>query len=312
MKIFAKHPIAAGFTACRWTFVRFFIIAVLLTAATLKAWQLATEPVLGEVLLHSRLLNVLIVEFEIFFSFWLIAGLLPKLTWLASIVLFSVFTIVSLFKAVTGETSCGCFGNVTVNPWITTVFDITVVGLLLFVKPVGVIFNIKDFCYELVGLRKRGRIVVVTMIWLIVAIPITYTMIAVEKNDIDGLGYEFVGADSKKMVVLKPENWVGNKFPLLPYIESIDIREVLKSGEHTVVLFHNDCPNCVNLINRLNSEQSRRIVCIEIPSLENESSSASRVYVFTKLTTNRIWIVETPLCISLFDGIVTAISGDCK
>ncbi|MDR3108275.1 MAG: hypothetical protein LBU65_01130 [Planctomycetaceae bacterium] len=155
MKIFAKHPIAAGFTACRWTFVRFFIIAVLLTAATLKAWQLATEPVLGEVLLHSRLLNVLVVEFEIFFSFWLITGLLPKLTRLASIVLFLIFALMSLLKAVTGETSCGCFGAVTVNPWITSVFDITVVGLLLFVKPVGIVFNIKNFYCEIVGLRQR-------------------------------------------------------------------------------------------------------------------------------------------------------------
>ncbi|MDR3110052.1 MAG: hypothetical protein LBU65_10275, partial [Planctomycetaceae bacterium] len=135
MKIFAKHPIAAGFTACRWTFVRFFIIAVLLTAATFKAWQLATVSVLGEGLLHSRLLNVLVVEFEIFFSFWLITGLLPKLTWLASIVLFSAFTIVSLLKAVTGETSCGCFGNVTVNPWITALFDLCVVGLLGMSRP---------------------------------------------------------------------------------------------------------------------------------------------------------------------------------
>jgi hypothetical protein len=99
-----------------WLLCRLFVGSVLLLAAGLKSHQLINTPILGEGVLHARWFNILIVEFEIFFSLWLFFGQVPNLTCLASITLFSVFTAVSFYKAISGETSCGCFGNVTVNP----------------------------------------------------------------------------------------------------------------------------------------------------------------------------------------------------
>ncbi|GHT23043.1 hypothetical protein FACS189419_06450 [Planctomycetales bacterium] len=64
-----------------------------------------------------------------FFGIWLLFGLLPKLTWLATTALFLLFALVSFYKAISGETSCGCFGNVTVNSWFTMTFDIFIVFL---------------------------------------------------------------------------------------------------------------------------------------------------------------------------------------
>jgi hypothetical protein len=114
---------------------RFVVAGILLLAAGLKAWQFATVPTLGEGLLHARWFNILVVEFELFFGIWLIVGMLPKLTWLATIGCFSVFALVSLCKALSGEASCGCFGTVTVNPWITAVADIVIIGFLLRFRP---------------------------------------------------------------------------------------------------------------------------------------------------------------------------------
>ncbi|MDO5554492.1 MAG: hypothetical protein Q4G68_12100 [Planctomycetia bacterium] len=107
------------------------IAVLLLFAAGMKAWQLATVPLLGEGLLHARWFNIAVVEFEIAFACWLLMGLLPKLTRWATIALFTTFAGVSLYKAVSGEASCGCFGAVTVNPWWTMGLDVVVVGIFV-------------------------------------------------------------------------------------------------------------------------------------------------------------------------------------
>jgi len=114
----------------RWTVLRFVIATVLLTAASMKAYQLATEPSLGEGLLNARWFNILVVEFELFLGIWLIIGILPRLSWLVTVGCFSVFALVSFYRALSGEVSCGCFGAVTVNPWITAVFNVGVIGCL--------------------------------------------------------------------------------------------------------------------------------------------------------------------------------------
>ena len=76
--------------------LRIGIALILLTAAVLKAHQLATVPSLGEGLFHARWFNVLVVQFELFLGIWLIFGKLPKLTWLVTIGCFAVFASVSV------------------------------------------------------------------------------------------------------------------------------------------------------------------------------------------------------------------------
>ena len=96
----AEHEIERAVSAtsyCGWSILRFVIAAILLTAAFLKAHQLATVPSLGEGLLHARWFNILVVEFELLLGIWLIIGLFPRLTWLITIGCFSVFALVSLY-----------------------------------------------------------------------------------------------------------------------------------------------------------------------------------------------------------------------
>ena len=61
--------------------LRLFLALLLLTAAGLKAHQLATGPLLGPGLLESRWFLVAVVEFELFFGLWLISGLFSFATW---------------------------------------------------------------------------------------------------------------------------------------------------------------------------------------------------------------------------------------
>ncbi|MBQ1455270.1 MAG: hypothetical protein IIZ25_05420 [Thermoguttaceae bacterium] len=44
----------------------------------------------------------------------------------ATVCLFTVFAAVSFYKAITGEASCGCFGEVKVHPLLTTILDVAI------------------------------------------------------------------------------------------------------------------------------------------------------------------------------------------
>ncbi|MDR2643810.1 MAG: hypothetical protein LBC74_13570, partial [Planctomycetaceae bacterium] len=68
-----------------WKVIRLIVATIILVAAVLKAHQLATTPSLGDGLLHARWFNIFVVEFELFFGVWLILGMLPKLTLLATV-----------------------------------------------------------------------------------------------------------------------------------------------------------------------------------------------------------------------------------
>jgi hypothetical protein len=123
-----------------FTQFRFVVAGILLLAAGLKAYQLATAPlppvVQGSVFtpllewLNDRYLLMAVVVGEILFGLVLIAGLWRQWTWFLSLIGFSAFALISAMKGLSGEASCGCFGTVTVNPWITAGLDLGIVVCL--------------------------------------------------------------------------------------------------------------------------------------------------------------------------------------
>ncbi len=125
--------------ARRWTpydAVRVALGLLLLVAAALKAHQLATEPVIAPGILNSLWFLTAVVELELFFGLWLVAGLYPRQTWAVAVACFALFAGVSLFKGLSGAATCGCFGRVPVNPWWTLILDAAAVSALLFARPV--------------------------------------------------------------------------------------------------------------------------------------------------------------------------------
>ncbi|GHT23051.1 hypothetical protein FACS189419_06470 [Planctomycetales bacterium] len=161
--------------------MRYIAAAIILTAALLKAHQLATVLILGEGFLHHRGFNLFVVEFELFFGIWLLFGLLPKLTWLATTALFLLFALVSFYKAISGEASCGCFGNVTVNPWFTTVFDLLIIGLLSVFHPLNMSFQMKEAVSEIAAVLKPQKLYLPAAVWLLVAVPVSLAMLENDK-----------------------------------------------------------------------------------------------------------------------------------
>lgn len=282
-----------------WSILRIFIGLVILTAAFMKSWQLATTPSLGEGLLHARWFNVFVVEFEILFGVWLLAGLMPKLTWLASVGCFLIFASVSAYKGISGESSCGCFGAVTVPPVWTLTLDMILIGLLIVFRPRGIVFQWKLLLDELLELKRFKRVGVIAVVWLLLAVPATYAMMSVEKNDLVELGTEFIGADGKKTILLEPDKWIGKKLPLLPYIEPAEIREKLNTGKYCVLLVRQNCEDCKKFIREHKIRLPLIITLIEskTPSADDETNQG------ISLKGEPNWIVPTPCFIEVDNNL---------
>jgi hypothetical protein len=299
---------------------------VLLVAAGLKCHQLATEPILEKTWLDARWLLMLTVEFELFFGIWLLSNNLPRLTWLAALGCFSTFTCISLWKALSGYASCGCFGTVHVNPWYTSTLDFSFVISLLIWRPRFLLSPASEgrakgesrWCRGLF-LGIFGRAIVVLFTWLAIGLPAAYAMGHYADTILSNVG-TIVG--DGKIVVLEPEKWGGKRFPLLPYIEDAPnqmrtderpLRERLTEGEWLVMLYHHDCPKCQAAVQDLPKAAQaagvQQIALIAMPPDENRDEVASRLQNSMKgrLDSNRNWFAETPIIVTLQDAKILGV-----
>ncbi len=103
---------------------------VLLAAAALKAYQLATAPVVENGLFTSRWFLIGLIEFELALGLVLALGLYPRAAGRVALACFAGFGAVSLHQALAGKASCGCLGKIDLRPGYTFLFDLSAVAAL--------------------------------------------------------------------------------------------------------------------------------------------------------------------------------------
>ena len=302
--------------------LRLVMALVLLAAAGLKAHQLATESILGSGLMESRWFLIGVVEFELLFALWLLSSLLPSpfgrgaggegsfqqggaggegfLTWLTSLVLFSALACVSLYKALSGHATCGCFGTIEVNPWYALTLDAAIVVSLLVFRP-------PTICVPGVfPVQFSTRAGLVCLIWLVFGGYAGFRASVAETAALSDAG-EIIGEGD--VVVLEPEKWVGKRFPLIEYM---DIRADVREGEWAVLLYHHNCPKCLETIEELPRIAQRlggaRAAAIEVPPISGGVLTTKPGVVLGRLSDSVAWRVMTPVLVSLQNGIVVGSS----
>lgn len=78
------------------------------------------------------------IPLEFALGVWMVSGLFRKAAWIAGTLAYLGFVFVTVFKVITGAESCGCFGQIHVNPWITLLaVDIPFFLLLAIFRPKG-------------------------------------------------------------------------------------------------------------------------------------------------------------------------------
>ncbi len=118
-----------------WDVVRILLGLVLLSAACLKSYSLLTEPsvALDQASLRSWLVPATIME--VFIASWLLSGKVPLGSWFAAVSCFGCFVLVAVSDALSGKSSCACWGRVSMNPWVMVAMDGAAIVALLWFPP---------------------------------------------------------------------------------------------------------------------------------------------------------------------------------
>ena len=285
-----------------WVLVGLF----LLLAALLKAYQLSTAPTAEDSVLTSRWFLAIIVEFEVVLGLLLILDVAPRVTRWLSLATFAVFAAVSGYKALSGEVSCGCFGQLEVNPWWTLVVDVACFVAIMTVRPRSVRGAISERFWA------SRRSVAFVLVAVLLAAPIGVAIFSFEPGRIIETG-KLVGEPG--LIVLEPETWLGNEFPLAGYI---DIGDELVQGSWIIVLYHQDCPKCQEAIAEYErrarrageSQEGQRIALVELPpyGVDERTGSANELLRYGRLTDTKTWFASTPCEIQISNGLTQSVS----
>jgi len=280
--------------------VRVFLAAVLLVAAGMKAYEIATAPLLETNLFRTRWFSIGLVEVEFGLGLWLLVGAWPRPAWRLAIACFSTFALVSLKHGVDGHSSCACFGQLPVNTWLVSLFDLSAVAALCIARPTAASAR-----------RGRGpRVAAAFCVFLGLAVPAGAFMAAYHAARLAQDGDIVTGADNA--VVVEPTDWLGRRFPVLRHI---DIGDELARGQWTLVFYHHDCADCRAAIARLESWLDgdqilrRRIALVEVPPFGELPASLSvevARHTRARLGTDHDWFVATPMAAVLEDGRLVA------
>jgi hypothetical protein len=287
--------------------VRVLLGLLLLAAAGMKGYSLATGPVAEQDLLTSRWFLIIGVEVEFVLGVLLLIGLWKRPMWFAALLCFSLFTFLAAYKIYRGESSCGCFGRVSVDPRYILTLDILAILALAAFRPLPRAHHNHDW-------KKIGLIGVFL---LSLGIMSGWTMGTYKPTVVEANG-DLIGQGS--LIVLEPEKWIGKNLPLFDFI---DIGDELKKGEWIVVFYHADCHTCQEAVpkyQRLARElaganSKKRIAFVEMPPFARPSQNLmdSRIPAsYGTLSATKEWFTTTPLAMTLAEGKVSAIAEGTK
>jgi len=277
---------------------------VLLVAATAKSYQAVLEPYslgLGGFYAYlpysySKTIVYLSIAIEFASAIWLISGVcLRACQWLAFCLFFG-FSLMAVVLALGKESSCGCFGYLSVNPWLTFILDL--VFALIFL---GIRITCKGRAVRAVAYKRFFATAV--------AVALISALLAV-----NSLGQQLrqsrLGSAWGRHALIDTSSWDGKVFPLAQFID--DVSTVMR-GENTVVLFRNNCRACLAKLDsyEVRRRQGESLFLLSIPPHGDGSKlsgdfQTSNVLPILYLSDNHRWYATTPSEIYLRNGVVVS------
>lgn len=286
---------------------------LLLVAAALKAWQFITSPVPAAPSVLPPRLYPALISAELFLGLWLVCGLFPSLARRVAIGAFAVFAAYTAYEGFLGRNSCGCFGKVAVNPWVTLVIDTTVVLLLLFMAKPAALLQTQ---------RKSGPAVA-----LLIAVGVAAgAAAAVLHPKPVAIGHGLISDNHGRLVILEPGRWVGHRLPVLndivAQVGNMPLASTLGTGRWVVLMYHASCGECERTIPtyqraaQKSQESGRplRMAFVRVASNIDKSASPVRAcsgkMVWGILNTSHQWFATTPVAVEMENGKVTKAAAD--
>ncbi len=287
----------------------YFVAAlVLLFAAAMKFEQLPVVDRMGEGLLHRPAFVIGLIVFEIVLAAWLLFGVWPRWTKWIPAICFSLFAMAALYLAITGAESCGCFGRVKVNPWVTFAMDVVLAGAL-WRWPPGKGREAAGTGRDDRGERKtRGLAYRIIAAGGAAAIALTLSLrqLPVVATQASGESGAIGMIEAGGLTILEPREWIGHALPILPHL---DIAERLKTGQWLAVLYHADCSTCRKAVPGYERMAgSHPVALLEMPpfahGVDERLVPADSPALVGRLTDAREWFATTPVVLLLNDAVV--------
>jgi Methylamine utilisation protein MauE len=280
--------------------------AVILIAAWLKWIDVATTPAVSREGARTDSVTTGVIALEVFWSVLLWGGIWPRLLRKASILLFVAFGAVSAYRGIRGDASCGCFGSVRVNPWLTAALDITLCLLLAYARPA-----LREEVVE----RHRGSILaLIGLAFCLGILPIAHLIFRGTATAVSPSGEI---ADDARFVILDPGQWRGKRFPLVRFLDS---GTQFEHGRWRLVFVRRGCSKCRDVLWRLAPEMSgelsvnsARWAVIELPETNIATRGGPTEPIVgvpvARLDDRRSWIADVPFTLTLNDGLVESEVG---
>ena len=269
---------------------------LLLVAATAKAVFARETAQLQVAYELPHWLVMIAVQAELVVGLLLVLGRMSRLTWISGLSLFVVFAAFSLYRALAGYESCGCFGPIKVNPWWTLALDAGIVSLFVAQR--------RAFTERRTSLRRTALFAGAVSYFLLGGLSLSFMLASVPTLVRNGAAV--MGDDA--VLILRPTEWIGEVFPLngamSPRIDE-------SRDDCIVLLYHHDCAKCQEVLPRyeqLAGEMAKRgdtaqVLLLEVPPYGmalDHIGLAKRA----RLSADRKWFVQAPVEIQLRDGMV--------
>ena len=155
----------------KWRVLQLVLATVFFITAFLK-WRAFVASVPSTILEVAPQLEWGLIQFEIFLAIWLISGLATSLVWWVLLTAFASFAGSGIYQVWIGQSSCGCFGELSINPiWVVT-FDLGVLLLLSYISPQEMLGTGSETTFIATGQSKLKRygVLFVTMIGIVAGI----------------------------------------------------------------------------------------------------------------------------------------------
>jgi hypothetical protein len=294
--------IVAGQVPAGWAVFR-CAAAVLLVAAGLKGLLLKSTPVLPDESLVERWGPIALIGFELGWAAILLLRIQAEAARFASIALFATLALVSVGNGLKGEASCGCFGIVQVNPWLTCVLDLVLLMAFAVSRPPSSRVESSPW-----GFRSFLQALAVACLLAFVA-----ASLLLERSRPVAVSLGEGNDQDSKLVLLQPSRWIGKPFTLAKHFEE---EFPIHQGRWKTYFVREGCPTCHRLVSRLRQapdpDRSIQRVFVVLPKVQ---TAATPTFIGTEdaaavihLDRRKTWIGRVPFELMLENGVVVSVN----
>jgi hypothetical protein len=236
--------------------------------------------------------------------------LLPSLARWVGIAMLTTFVPVLIGDLMLGASSCGCFGAVEVNPWVTLVMDVTFLFVL-------VVLGRGEPRLALTGNLPTSKVLIAGA-WSLLSVVVAFGLPAQAPSTVPG-GEGEASIEGGAMPQLPAEGyylpqydeWIGRQFSQVAVASWIvDLPEDIDVGTQYVMFFRKDCEHCHELMELFFSESlPAPTTAVAVPERDGFPTENLQPFVcpgcrLAELPAGIDWFLQTPVLVRIADGIV--------